>query len=398
MSEQERQLIYSEAGSRVAIATPTVLQDLAYDAGIEFNGSAPWDIQIHDNEVYQRILTKGSLGFGEAYVDGLWDAFALDELFYRLLRADLGKKLTGRAKLRLGLEALRHSLFNLQTCARAFQVAQEHYDIGNDVFSAMLDSSMSYSCGFWENADNLEQAQHQKLDLICRKLNLQAGERLLDIGCGWGGLAKYAAQNYNVEVVGVTVSQQQQELARQHCSGLPIHIELMDYRALTGEYDKVVSVGMFEHVGPKNYPVYFESVRRLLKEEGIFLLHSIGSDKFFPAADPWINRYVFPNGKLPSARELTEAVEGHFLIEDWHNFGQDYDRTLMAWWHNFHCAWPRLKDNYDERFYRMWKYYLMCCAGYFRARRGQLWQLVLVKPERETVYRSTRTVSPGTLH
>jgi cyclopropane-fatty-acyl-phospholipid synthase len=369
---------------------PAMLRDLMAEAGIRFNGDAPWDIQVFDEGVYRMILTKGSLGFGEAYMDGLWDCHSLDQLFHRLLSIDADERIGGWARLRLLGDILRHRLFNLQSNRRAFQVGEQHYDIGNDVFEAMLDPTMSYSCGYWQHAPDLAEAQRNKLDMICRKLELQPGERLLEIGCGWGGLARFAAEHYGVEVVGITVSKEQQKLARQRCAGLPVSIELTDYRNITGDFDKVVSVGMFEHVGPKNYPIYFQMVQRVLREDGLFLLHTIGNYVTSSKTDAWIDKYIFPNGKLPSAREIASVLEGRFLIEDWHNFGQDYDRTLMAWWENFDSAWPQLASKYDERFYRMWKYYLLCCAGFFRSRQGQLWQLVLSKRERSRLYRSVR--------
>ena len=390
MPEQDNCLNQPAASIDRPVTPPAILEELASSAGVEFNGNSPWDIQVHDRRLFQRILSQGSLGFGEAYMDGFWDTKALDELMCRLLRADASMKLAGGAKLRLGLAGLRQTLFNLQSCTRAFQVAQEHYDIGNDVFTAMLDSSMSYSCGYWATASNLEEAQYQKLDLICRKLELKPGETLLDIGCGWGAMARHAAEHYQVEVVGITVSREQQTMARERCAGLPVTIELMDYRQLKGRYDKVVSVGMFEHVGPKNYAVYFDTVNRILNDQGLFLLHTIGADRCLPTTDRWLDKYIFPNGKLPSPAELVSALQSRFLLEDWHNFGPDYDRTLMAWWHRFDAAWPQLEARYGKRFYRMWKYYLMCCAGYFRSRRGQLWQLVLSKPGRDSVYRSIR--------
>jgi cyclopropane-fatty-acyl-phospholipid synthase len=366
------------------------LSELIEPAGIRFNGRYAWDIQVHDDDMYRRILTQGSLGFGESYMDGQWDCHALDDMFCRLMKHDIEEKLGGWSRFRLLAEVLRQKLFNLQSSKRAFQVGEQHYDIGNDVFENMLDSSMSYSCAYWANAKNLEQAQFDKLDMICRKLELKPGERLLEIGCGWGGLARHAAQHYGVEVVGITVSREQQKLAQQRCEGLPVEIILMDYRKLEGEFDKIVSVGMFEHVGPKNYAAYFDAAYRLLKDDGLFLLHTIGIHKETSTVDPWIDRYIFPNGKLPSAREIARVVDDQFLIEDWHNFGQDYDRTLMAWWENFDRAWPELEPKYGKRFYRMWKYYLHCCAGFFRSRQGQLWQLVLSKRSRDQVYRSSR--------
>ena len=369
---------------------PALLEQLISGSGIRFNGRAPWDVQVHDPQTYRRILSQGSLGFGEAYMDGMWDAERLDELFYRLLSHDIDEKVKGMNRWRVLAEIVRNTVMNPQSYRRAFQVGEHHYDTGNDVFEAMLDSSMSYSCGYWAEAQTLEQAQFNKLDLICRKLELKPGEKLLDIGCGWGGMARHAAENYGVKVTGITVSREQQKLARDRCRGLPVEIVLMDYRDLNGSYDKVVSVGMFEHVGPKNYALYFDTVRRLLKDDGLFLLHTIGDNTTCHGTDPWIEKYIFPNGSLPSARQISTALEERFIIDDWHNFGPDYDRTLMAWWDNFEDAWPELKHKYDERFYRMWKYYLMCCAGMFRAKQGQLWQLVLSKRQRSATYRSIR--------
>lgn len=378
------------AQTRAGEAPPAALQTLADRAGIAFNGNAPWDIQVHDNATYRRILSSGSLGFGEAYVDGQWDAERLDQLFHRLLGSNVDQRVRGLHRWRVALELLRQRLYNLQSSGRAFEVGEQHYDVGNDVFEAMLDSRMIYSCGYWQDAADLEQAQRDKLDLICRKLDLHKGERLLDIGCGWGGMAQFAAEYYQVEVTGITVSKEQMKLAQARCRGLPVTFELCDYRDLRGRYDKIVSIGMFEHVGPKNYPVYFDTVRNLLEDNGLFLLHTIGASRTSPFCDPWVDRYIFPNGHLPSARQLAEVLENRFLIEDWHNFGLDYDRTLMAWWERFSAAWPQLQARYDQRFYRMWKYYLLSCAGMFRARQGQLWQLVLGKRHRTGNYRSLR--------
>ena len=371
-------------------AVPAALADLAAKAGFRFNGDQPWDVKVTDSRLYRRILMHGSLGFGEAYMDGWWECDRLDQLFHRLLLVDADQSIDRWMRLRLFGEILRHALFNLQSSQRAFQVGERHYDIGNDVFATMLDSSMSYSCAYWPEAVTLDEAQRNKLDMICRKLDLQPGERLLDIGCGWGGLAQYAAANYGVEVFGITVSAEQRKLALERCAGLPVNIELLDYRELSGQFDKIVSVGMFEHVGPKNYSRFFTITERLLKDQGLFLLHTIGNYRTTLKLDPWIDKYVFPNGRLPSAAEIASAVENRFLIEDWHNFSTDYDRTLMAWWERFENGWSALEGKYGARFYRMWKYYLMSCAGFFRARQGQLWQLVLSKRTYPGVYRSVR--------
>lgn len=383
---QESPAAAREAGPQA----PAALRALAAEAGFRFNGDSPWDVQVTDARFYDRVLADSSLGFGEAYMDGWWECERIDELFARLLAAAPARRLDLLSRPRLIGEVLLHRLFNRQSHRRAWQVGKQHYDIGNDVFEAMLDPTMSYSCGWWQHAKTLEEAQVGKLDLICRKLGLQRGERLLDIGCGWGGLARHAAANYGVEVFGVTVSAEQLKLARERTAGLPVTLELMDYRKLSGRFDKAASVGMFEHVGPKNYADYFEVVERVLDDRGLFLLHTIGNHVTSHLPDAWVDKYIFPNGVLPSAADIAGAVEGRFLIEDWHNFGADYDRTLMAWWANFDRAWPQLRARYEERFYRMWKYYLLSCAGFFRSRRGQLWQLVLSKRARPGAYRSLR--------
>lgn len=367
-----------------------MIAKLLDQAGIRINGDAPWDIQVLDQHFYRRVLLRGSLGLGESYMDGQWEVAKLDAFFHRVLSADLDRRLGGLHKAHILAAGLHNLLFNRQSGQRAYEVGERHYDIGNDVFEAMLDSRMNYSCAYWARAGNLEDAQRDKLDLICRKLQLKPGERLLDIGCGWGGLARYAARHYDVEVCGITVSREQQALARERCAGLPVEIALMDYRNVRGRFDKAVSVGMFEHVGDKNYRLFFDTVADTLDDDGLFLLHTIGRRTTRLCTDPWIDKYIFPNGQLPSARRLAETLEGRFLIEDWHNFGQDYDRTLMAWRENFDAAWPELAQRYDERFYRMWVYYLASTAGFFRARQGQLWQLVLVKPHRRGIYRSVR--------
>ena len=370
---------------------PQLLVQLVAQSGVQFNGTNPWDIQIFDRSVYRRILSHGGLGFGETYMDGLWECDSMDEMVERLLRIDSNGAISNWIKIRLLFDSLRFRLLNRQTHQHSTQVIEQHYEAGIDLFSAMLDSSMSYSCAYWQDADNLEQAQQAKLELICRKLELKAGETLLDIGCGWGGLLHYAATNYGVIATGVTLSPEQAAVARQRCSELPVTIIVGDYRELSGSYDKIVSVGMFEHVGHKNYPHFFNLMHRLLHDEGLFLLHTIGYYTSGHNSDAWMDKYIFPGGQLPSAQQLTLPLDGLFLIEDWHNFGHDYARTLMAWWQNFHRAWPnQLQHHYSERFYRMWRYYLMCSIGMFRSRQGHLWQLILTKRERSKTYRSLR--------
>ena len=345
---------------------------------VEINGSRPWDLQIHDDRFYSRVLRGGSLALGESYMDGWWDCKALDQLSDKLLGGQIEKQVRASSPS-FFLVLLRAYLLNPQSKKRAYIVGEKHYDVGNDLFSLMLDERMNYSCGYWRNAENLDQAQINKLDLICRKMHLKPGMNVLEIGCGWGGFAKYAAENYGVSVHGVTISKQQVEFAQDSCKDLDVRIELKDYRELNGQYDSIVSIGMFEHVGYQNYKNYMKVVHRCLKEDGLFLLHTIGRNQSGRATEPWINKYIFPNGMTPSAQQISAASEGLFVIEDWHNFGQDYDATLMSWNKNFQNNFDKLNDLYDDRFKRMWEYYLLMCAGTFRCRRNQLWQLVMSK-------------------
>ncbi len=343
-------------------------------ADVQIGGGRPWDLVVHDDRLYRRVLSGGSLALGESYTDGWWDCERVDEFIYRVLRAGLDRKVVSPGWL---WAALRARLFNLQGPSRAFTVGERHYDLGNDLYRCMLDARMIYSCGYWASAATLDEAQQAKLDLVCRKLDLSPGMKVLDIGCGWGGTARFAAERYGAQVVGITVSREQVELAREACAGLPIEIRLQDYRDVDGTYDRILSIGMFEHVGQRNYRRFFEVVRRRLRDDGLFLLHTIGGERSVTRGEPWIERYIFPNSMLPSARQIGAALEGVFVLEDWQSFGAHYDRTLQCWFANFDAAWPRMRARYDERFRRMWTYYLLSCAGAFRARRNQVWQLVL---------------------
>lgn len=362
-------------------------------AGIDvsIDGNRNWDIQVHDERLYRRVIMSGSVGLGESYMDGWWDCPKLDEFFSKILGAQLNRKIG--PKWKMAPFAVRNTLFNMQSVSRAFQVGERHYDIGNDLYKAMLDKRMVYTCGYWSGnppAGGLDKAQENKLDLVCRKLGLRSGQKILDIGCGWGSFAKYAAEKYGVSVVGVTVSKEQVSLGEKMCKGLPIEIKLQDYRKIEGKFDHIVSLGMFEHVGYKNYRTYMEVASRSLKDNGLFLLHTIGSNFSARTSDVWMKKYIFPNGMLPSVKQIGSAIEGLFVMEDWHNFRADYDKTLMEWFKNFDSAWPMLRAKYGDRFYRMWKYYLLSCAGAFRARKMQLWQIVLSKNGVAGGYKSIR--------
>ena len=352
--------------------------------GVTVNGPQPWDIQVYDDRLYARVFAEGTLGFGEAYMDGWWDSGDLDETMTRILSSDILSHIPRNLKtLKLGLQA---KWTNRQNKRRAWIVGDQHYNLGNDLFAATFDSRLTGSCGYWKDTDPamdsaqaLDAAQDAKLDLICRKIGLREGQSVFDIGCGWGAFMGYAAEKYGARCSGVTISREQAAYIAERYAHLPVEARLMDYRDATGTYDHVVSMGMFEHVGPKNYRAYFETASRLLNNGGFFLLHTIGSNHSSGAIDPWMDKYIFENGVLPSVAQIGAAIEELFMVEDWHNFGADYDKTLVAWFRKFDSNWEGLKEKYDERFYRMWKYYLLACAGGFRARNIQLWQVVLAK-------------------
>jgi cyclopropane-fatty-acyl-phospholipid synthase len=348
--------------------------ELLETAGVQIDGHNPTDIRVHDEQLYARVFAHGSLGLGEAYMDGWWDADDLPGFFTRVLSSHVDEHLKTLDTL---IAHLKARFINMQRGQHAFEIGKVHYDLGNDLFKAMLGKYMVYSCGYWAQASNLDDAQEAKLDLICRKLQLKPGMRVLDIGCGWGEALKFAAGRYGVSGVGITVSNEQAGLARDLCQGLPIEIRLQDYRELNEPFDAIMSIGMFEHVGGKNYREYFEVARRCLKDDGLFLLHSIGTNQAPGRPDPWIEKYIFPNSMIPAGSQVATALEGLFVVEDWHNFGTDYDRTLTAWRANVEAAWPALSQRYDERFHRMWCFYLSVSAAVFRSRRDQLWQLTL---------------------
>ena len=374
-----------------------IAQDFLAQADIQINGSRPWDIQVHNEDFYSRVLKGGSLAFGESYMDGWWDCAQIDEMIARIYKAELSSKVSvSFSSAWIYISALLSN----KAKTKAFEIGEKHYDIGNDLFSKMLDSRMMYSCAYWKNSEGiqldlqsqmtLDQAQEAKLDLICRKIGLKKGQRVLDIGCGWGGFARYAAEKYGAQVVGVTVSKQQAEVARKVCEGWPVEIRIQDYRKVDEQFDQIISIGMFEHVTYKNYPTYMKVVARCLKDDGLFILHTIGSKLSFKDSDPWIDKYIFPNSMLPSVAQISKASEPYFVMEDWHNFGAHYDKTLMTWHSNFNATWRELQPKYSDRFQRMWNFYLLTFAGLFRARHFQLWQIVFSKRGVRGGYESVR--------
>lgn len=364
----------------------TKVKELLSLADININGNRPHDIQIHDKRFYSQVITGGSLALGETYMDKKWDCERLDIFIQKIVKSDLKSHIKSINNLYYFLKA---HLINMQTKKGSLNVIDQHYDLGNDLYEAFLDKRMLYTCGYWnDTAQNLDEAQEAKLDLTCRKLHLKPGMRVLEIGCGWGGFAKYAAEKYQVEVTGITISKNQKAYAENICSGLPVNILLQDYRDIKGDFDAIVVMGMIEHVGFKNYKTLFDATSSCLKKDGLFLLHTIGDHFATPFGEPWSHKYIFPNSSLPSLSQLEKHTRQHYIIEDLQNFGGDYDFTLKAWHENFVRNWPSIAANYDERFYRMWEYYLLSFAGSFRARKLQLWQVVLSKGQlRDSIYK-----------
>jgi cyclopropane-fatty-acyl-phospholipid synthase len=357
-------------------------------ADVKFNGSRDWDIIVNNQQLYNRLLSDGVLGLGESYMDGWWDCEDLDELIFRLLNADLEHKIS---PLKFLFPVLKSKIFNRQRKSKAAEDVGSHYNRGNILFQNMLDKRLTYSCAYWKDTDDLDEAQEKKLDLVCRKIGLKPGQTILDIGCGWGSLLKYAAERYNVKSVGITLSQEQVNLGRELCRDMPVEIRLQDYRELTGKFDHIVSIGMIEHVGAKNYETFMKVVERCLNDNGLFLLHTIGASTPKTSNDPWTDKYIFPGGMLPTFDRIAKSATGIFVIEDWHNFGVDYSKTLLAWYKNFNSNWDKIiSPHYDELFYRMWKYFLLTSSGSFRARRNQLWQIVFSKKGVEGGYVSIR--------
>jgi cyclopropane-fatty-acyl-phospholipid synthase len=358
-------------------ANRQIIEQLLSEIDVMVNGPDPWDIQIRDERFFGRVLKEKSLGLGESYMEGWWDCLRIDEFTCRLLRGNMEKKIKGN--LRMLLSYLSARIFNLQSLDRADIIARRHYDLGNDLFFSFLDPSNQYSCAYFQETDDLTEAQRKKINLICRKIDLQRSDHVLDIGCGWGGFARYAAEHYGCTVTAINISEEQIRYARESCENLPVKIICEDYRQIQGSFDKIVSVGMFEHVGKQNYRTFMNVAHRCLKDTGIFLLHTIGSNVSRINCDPWINRYIFPNGMLPSMSQIAKAVEDLFVIEDVHNLGTHYEKTLLSWNDRFQKAWPGLAGRYDRIFKRMWEYYLLSCAGAFRARHLQVWQIVMTK-------------------
>ena len=361
-----------------------IIRELFGLADIEIGGTRPHDIRVRDPRFYERVLRDASVGFGEAYMEDWWETDALDQTIDKICRANLKQKITGSWRMRaLTVKAV---MLNLQAKSRSGASVEAHYDIGNDLYTRMLDERMVYTCGYWKHAKTLTEAQEAKLDLVCRKAGLRPGMRVLDLGCGWGGLASWAAEKYGCTVLGVTLSKDQVALGNElwgpNGKKLAVELRLCDYRDVEGTFDRVLSVGMMEHVGPKNHREMMEVIDRRLAPDGIAVVHTIANNRSLRHGTPFIEKYIFPNAVAPSLAQIGRAMEGLFVIEDLHNIGPDYDPTLMAWWHNFDRTYSEISARYDRKFYQMWKFYLLAAAGASRSRDGPLYQFVLTKTGR----------------
>ena len=362
----------------------TFIKDMLAHIEVEVGGKNPWDIQVHDKRFYNRLLRDKNLGLGESYMEGWWDCPRLDEFIYRILTGNLEERM--KRSIKSLLPFITAFFFNQQSVRRHHIIAEKHYDTGNELFLSFLDPYNQYGCAYFDGTCDLAEAQMKKLDMICKKIHLSESDHVLDIGCGWGGFAKYVAERYACHVTAVNISEEQIRYAKNFCRDLPVVVINRDYRSIEGTFDKIVSIGMFEHVGYKNYKLFMQMAHRSLAEGGIFLLHTIGGNESRIKCDPWITKHIFPNGMLPSIKQISKAIEGLFVMEDWHNLGPHYDKTLMAWNENFQKSWPELAGKYDYKFKRMWEYYLLSCAGAFRARNIQLWQIVLTRYATEQPY------------
>ena len=355
------------------------IRDLTSQIGIDIDGPKPTDLQVKDPRFFRRVLAEGSLGLGESYMDGWWDVEDLLAMNAIIANSDIRDRV--KASLPMILHSLRARFTNIQTKRNAAVPAKDHYDLTIDAYRSMTDSWHALSCGYWKDADNLQDAQEAKLDLICRKIDLKPTDRVLDIGCGLGSFTRWAAEKVGCEVVAINVSSGHVDFVREKTQGLPVTVHHCDYRETDvflsdGPFDKVVSVEMFEHVGYRNHKTYMQVVYDALKDGGLFCCQTAGNDDNVFQNDPWFQKYIFPNAVVPSVEQIGRAIAGKLVLEDWHNFGPDYVDTCYAWFEQFDRNWEGSKD---DRFYRMWKYWVLAVGGAFQVRRRQLWQIVVSK-------------------
>jgi cyclopropane-fatty-acyl-phospholipid synthase len=346
-----------------------VIESILEPQDIHINGNRPWDMVVRDERVFRDIVTRGSLGLGNAYTQGWWDSPALDEWMYRVSQSPaLRSARTLTHIIPNALATASEFLYNTQSLPRSQHVLKKHYELNLPLFANMLDPLMQYSCAHFGNTKTLPEAQVEKLDLIARKLEISERDTLLDIGSGWGGLAKYFSENKGCSVTGINISQKQIQFSEKFAPSQKVSFQNRDYRQIEGIFDKVVSVGMFEHVGPQNYRAFMKSAHKALRPGGLLLIQSITKSTSDKICDPWIKRNIFPNSHIPSLAQVSAAAEDLFVLESVQNIGEHYDKTLMCWHKNFTKNWEKISPSFDSAFQRKWTYYLLTCAGVFRAR------------------------------
>jgi cyclopropane-fatty-acyl-phospholipid synthase len=348
-------------------------------------------IIIHNKSMFDKIAYNGALGFAESYMDGDWDTDNMELILYTLMLKEVEIENQIKSQPMQAMYSFFSSIFStstntsLNTIESSKDNISHHYDIGNDLYKIMLDKRMQYTCAYFHKENmSLEEAQLAKMELIAKKLDLKSGMSVVDIGCGFGGMAYHLASKYGVRVTGVTLSAEQQTFANNNFGHPNVKIILKDYRHLdstdgdNGMFDRVYSIGMFEHVGRKNYSEYYDKCYSILKPNGIMLLHTIGrtySDKFVP--NPFVEKYIFPGGELPRLKDLTGKFIDKWHLEDMQNLGLSYAKTLRCWRNNI-GNWKDL-DRYSNRFRKMWNFYLLSFPVRFEARDICLWQLVYTK-------------------
>ncbi|MBH8577586.1 class I SAM-dependent methyltransferase [Nostocaceae cyanobacterium CENA369] len=350
----------------------------------------PLHLNIHNDNTYNRILTFGTLGFCEAYMDGWWDEENnnLVELIGLLYRSNVSSKARNQVTIALAFKIITQRLRTLPILIQnSRKNVQHHYDLGNDFYQNFLDSTMTYSCGYrLREADSLEQMQLQKYELICQKLALQPGESLIDIGCGWGGMLIYAAEHYGISGTGITLSVEQAKLAQEQIEyrglGDRIKIIIADYREVQGQFNKFVSIGMFEHVGKGNFATFMQKASRLLTANGVGLLHTIVTQSN-ERNGAWVDKYIFPGGYAPQLHELTQELWAAKLsVAHCENLKPHYAETLKRWANNFvsnRAKIASLNQTYDERFLRMWYLYLQSFEASFRYGGLHVYQILFYK-------------------
>jgi cyclopropane-fatty-acyl-phospholipid synthase len=372
-------------------AARVIVEKAFASAGVAINGQNPCDISVKDDRFYRAVLQKGSLGLGESYMDGWWSCDDLEEMASRMIGSGL-YKFSLRMPIYL-LPNLRDNVFNQQSKEMSLRVADRHYAMGNEMFFGFLGKHKNYSCGYYSGTGDLDEAQRLKLDKVCKLLDLQPGDRLLDIGGGWCEFARYAATHYGCEVVSINITDEQIAFAREYCKGASVEVRKCDYRDITGRFNKIAVLAMLTHVGRKNYRKFLEIAHGALEPHGTLLIESVGGHKSHSNCEAWIDKYIFPGGVVPCLSQIDAAASGLFQRTVTDEFGSSYVLTLRAWHRNLIQAWSAHEGRYGERVRRMFEYFFLTTAGSFRARYLLHWHILLKKVERGAASGATASYS-----